>query len=158
MLDVKRSRPSGSFSFLVLPVMCGLLACQASEGELAPDAFLQRELGLTSAHRVHTVSLTTGVTERAEPSELKVEPGDIVQFVSVDWMVHEVVFELDSLDAEARAFLLRTEQVASPPLLQKDSRFVLTFEGAPPGRYRYSLAGNREPGRGEIVVEDPASR
>jgi len=87
-----------------------------------------------------------------------VAPGEFVQFVSGDWLVHELAFDLDSLSADRRDFLVRTRQAESPPLLERDSRFVLSFVEAPPGRYPYSLAGNREPGRGLIVVVAPEPR
>ena len=132
-----------------------LLGCEAPDPELIPDERLQVELGLTEKDRVHTIELRTGVVELAEPDSLELLPGDFVQFVSTDWLVHEVRFELDSLDVEARRFLEAAGQDASPPLLQRDARFVLTFEDAPPGRYPYRLAGNRGAGRGVIVVPPP---
>jgi len=141
-------------ALLVLVAGCAPPADQ----ELVPDDRLQAELGLTPADRVHTVALRTGVGERADPTVLSVLEGDLVQFVSTDWMVHEVHFELDSMDAPSRAFLERTMQTASPPLLQRDARFVLTFAGAPAGRYPYRLEGNREEGRGEIRVAPPDPR
>lgn len=126
--------------------------------DLVPDERLRAELGLTERDRVHTVALRSGVGERSDPASLEVLVGDLVQFVSIDWMVHEVHFELDSVGAAARTFLESTMQAASPPLLQRDARFVLTFAGAPPGRYPYRLEGNREEGRGEIVVIAPGAR
>jgi len=123
-----------------------------------PDDVLRRELGLSDEDRVHTVLLTGGEIEVADPVIDSVEPSAFVQFVTADWFVHEVRFEADSLGAEARDFLERTEQMASPPLLYKDSRFVVSFEGAPPGMYPYLLEGNGQPGRGLIVVSDPRSR
>jgi hypothetical protein len=77
-----------------------------------------------------------------------------VQFVSGDWFVHELAFEMDSLGTSARVFLMDTDQIESPPLLQRDARFVVSFEGAPPGRYPYLLQGNGRAGRGVIVVAD----
>jgi hypothetical protein len=47
----------------------------------------------------------------------------------------------------------RTDQVASPPLLRLDSRYVVDFEGGPPGRYPYLLEGSGAAGRGVVVVE-----
>lgn len=126
--------------------------CRGADAELAPDAVLQAELGLTSEDRVHRVLLSGGEHERAQPAELQVEPGAYVEFVTNDWLVHEVVFELDSLGPEQRAFLARTDQSASPPLLQRNSRYVLAFTGAPPGRYPYTLEGNGAPGRGVLTV------
>lgn len=136
-------------------VVVALAGCQEPDPELIPDEVLQSELGLTPDDRVHTVRISTGAGERAEPPSLVVRPGDYVQFVSTDRMVHEVAFMLDSLDATAATFLRRTEQNASAPLLEMDARFVVSFVNAPEGRYPYSLAGNRQPGEGEIVVELP---
>lgn len=128
------------------------LGCEPPDPELVPDEVLQSELGLEPGDRVHTVEIRTGTSEEAAPDSIEVRVGDLVQFVSADWMVHEVRFDTASLGSEALAFLERTRQGASPPLLERDTRFVLTFEDAPPGRYPYALQGNREPGRGVIVV------
>jgi plastocyanin len=117
-----------------------------------PDEVLQTELGLTPDDRVHTIRISTDTAERADPASVTVEPGDYVQFVTADHFVHEVAFALDSLSVPGRAFLERTEQGASPPLLEIDQRFVVSFTGAPEGRYPYSLAGNRADGAGEVVV------
>lgn len=122
---------------------------------LQPDAVLQAELGLTPDDRVYRVTLTGGAVERAQPAAISIEPGAYVEFVTTDWLIHEVLFEADSLGAAERAFLERTNQVASPPLLDRDSRYVLSFVGAPPGRYAYRLEGNGRPARGVIVVAVP---
>lgn len=143
-----------------LAVTFALLGCEEPDPELVPDEILQSELGLTPDDRVHTIRISTGLAEAADPSSVSVRPGDYVQFVSSDFFVHEVAFRLDSLGARARAFLERTGQSASPPLLERDARFVVSFVAAPPGRYPYALSGNREPGAGEIVVDSlaPGSR
>lgn len=132
------------------------LACVAPEPDtsLQPDSVLQAELGLTLDDHVHRVRVSGGEAERADPAETLVEPGAYVEFVTTDWMVHEIVFEADSASAEQWAFLERTDQVASPPLIDRDSRYVLSFEAAPAGRYPYVLEGNGRPGRGVIVVAD----
>lgn len=83
---------------------------------------------------------------------MSIEPGSYVEFVTTDWLVHEVRFEIDSLGTAQRAFLERTDQVASPPLIERESRYVLSFVEAPPGRYGYRLEGNGRAGRGVIVV------
>jgi plastocyanin len=139
-------------------LLLAVVGCQAPDPELIPDERLQAELGLTERDRVHTIELRTGIGEVAEPDSLALPSGDFVQFVSTDWLVHEVRFELDSLGADARRFMEVSGQQASPPLLQRDARFVLTFEDAPPGRYPYRLAGNRAAGRGVIVVPPPGGR
>lgn len=115
---------------------------------------LVAELGLSLADRVHRVRLSGGDMERAEPAETEVEPGAYVEFFTTDGLVHEVVFIADSLNAEQWAFLERTDQVASPPLLELGSRYVLAFASAPPGRYPFVLEGNGRPGRGAITVRE----
>ncbi len=143
---------------ITLPVLVGLVAvgCEMDDPALLPDEELRAELGLTLDDRVYTISLTTGVGERAEPDSLLVEAGDYVQFVSSDWLVHEMAFELDSLPPPIRRFLEQTGQTESPPLLQRNARFVLALIDAPPGRYPFILSGNRDTGRGVIVVAPPA--
>lgn len=149
---------SGRVALCVVLTWWAPAACEAPDPELIPDERLRTELGLTETDRVHTIGLSTGVGERADPDSVLVAPGEFVQFVSGDWLVHEMAFDLDSLSADRRDFLVRTRQAESPPLLERDSRFVLSFVEAPPGRYPYSLAGNREPGRGLIVVVAPEPR
>jgi len=136
-------------------VVVALCGCEPPNPELIPDEVLQSELGLTPDDRVHTVRISTGVAERADPDTLTVRPGDYVQFVSVDRMVHEVAFALDSLPEPARTFLVRTGQDGSTPMVELDARFVVSFEGAPEGRYLYTLAGSRRGGGGQIVVAEP---
>ncbi|MSR20415.1 MAG: hypothetical protein EXR91_05485 [Gemmatimonadetes bacterium] len=117
---------------------------------------LQAELGLTLDDRVYRVSVTGGEIERSEPAALSIEAGSYVEFITTDWLVHEIRFETDSLGTAQRAFLERTDQVASPPLIERESRYVLSFAEAPPGRYGYRMEGNGQAGRGVIVVVVPA--
>lgn len=141
---------------LLVPLLALVVAsagCEERDPELVPDEVLQTELGLTPDDRVHTVRISTGTAERADPASVTVEPGDYVQFLSADHFVHEIAFVLDSLSGPARAFLERTRQSASPPLLEIDARYVMSFVGAPEGRYPYYLAGNRAGGTGVVVVE-----
>ena len=81
-----------------------------------------------------------------------------MQFVTTDWLVHEVHFVTDSLGPSERTFLERTGQGASPPLLQEDARFVVSFREAPPGRYAFRLEGNRAPGAGVVIVAPDGGR
>jgi plastocyanin len=134
-----------------------LTACAAEpDPALRPDEVLQTELGLTQQDRVYRVAISGGAVERADPAALSIDPGAYVEFVTSDWLVHEILFETDSLGAAQREFLVRTHQVASPPLIDRESRYVLSFVDAPPGRYTYRLEGNGRPSRGVIVVAVPA--
>ena len=123
------------------------------DSELQPDEVLRSELGLTDRDEVHRVLITGGVVELAAPRATTIQPGAYLEFVTGDWLVHEIIFELDSLLPDARAFLERTDQVASPPMLRLDSRFVVDFEGSPPGRYPFVVEGSGAPGHGVVVVE-----
>jgi plastocyanin len=127
-----------------------------------PDEILQAELGLTVQDRVYRVALTgsspAGTTERADPVAISIEPGSYVEFVTTDWLIHEVIFEADSVTRAQWSFLESTDQTASPPLINRESRYVLTFEGAPSGRYPYLIEGNGPAGRGLIIVIPPEDR
>jgi plastocyanin len=141
-----------SFRVFSLAALILVVGCKA-DPELRPDEFLQAELGLTDRDVVHRVVITGGDRESADPAEVHIEEGAYVQFATADWLVHEVIFELDSLALEARGFLQRTDQAASPPLLRLDSRFVLDFTDAPAGRYPYLVEGSSRSGRGVVIVE-----
>ena len=131
------------------------VGCEPIDPTLRPDAQLMSELGLTEGDRVHTVSLATGVAERADPDSIVVQTGDYLQFVSSDWLIHEVRFDSAAMDDRTRSFMVLTDQMASPPLLQQGARFVLSFTDAPQGTYPFRLEGNRGSGRGVIVVAPP---
>lgn len=140
------------------PCLCALMisaagvSCQV-DSELRPDEILRSELGLTDRDEVHRVVITGGAVELAVPQATTIRPGAYLEFVTGDWLVHEIIFELDSLRPEARAFLERTDQVSSPPMLRLDSRYIVDFEGSPPGRYPFVLEGSGAPGHGVVVVE-----
>jgi hypothetical protein len=87
---------------------------------------------------------------------ISVELGSHIEFVTTDWFIHEVIFEADSVAGARWAFLEGTDQAASPPLINRGSRYVLSFVGAPAGRYPYLIEGNGRAGRGVIIVTDPS--
>jgi plastocyanin len=121
--------------------------------ELQPDETLRQELELDDGDEVHTVTLTSGAREEADPDSVTLPPGAWAEFVSGDWRIHEVRFEVDSMGADQRSFLESTDQVASPPLVDRDDRFVLSFAEAPAGRYPFVVEGNGASTRGVVVVE-----
>jgi len=110
------------------------------------------ELGLSERDEVHRVLLAGGDREVFTPGEVGIPEGAWVEFVTVDWRVHEIRFDVDSLSAPARAFLEGSDQLASPPLVDQGDRFVVSFEGAPEGRYPFLAQGNGAPGRGVVIV------
>jgi plastocyanin len=148
-----RARGAGLACFLL-----ALAACQPAESDLPPDRRLQSQLGLDPRDRVHEVVVSANVTGVPEPRETVVLAGDYLQFVTADSWVHELIFESDSLTAEALAFMTDLDQMASPPLVSRGSRFVVSFVGAPAGRYPFRVEGSHPAAHGAIVVETPAAR
>ncbi len=123
--------------------------------ELRPDEVLRSELGLGDDDEVHRVLLTGGSGERVDPVETVVPPGAWVEFVSGDFRLREVRFVTEEMGTELVGFLERTDQLDSPPMVDRDTRFVVSFAGAPPGRYPFKVAGETEPGRGVVIVAAP---
>ncbi len=136
----------------VLPLLLSAFGCRPRKPRFAPDATLRQELGLTDQDEVHRVMLTATASEEARPESVTVSTGAYVEFVTGDWRLHEVHFELDSLDEAARSFLQESDQVSSPPLVDRDSRFVVRFLEAPAGRYPFLVEGNGAPDRGVVIV------
>jgi hypothetical protein len=130
-----------------------LHGCAGDPGaDLRPDSLLRAELGLTDEDRVYRVAISGGAQESLSAVVVELPPGAWVEFVTLDWWVHEIRFEADSLTPGARDFMDGTDQMASPPLVTKDQRFVLSFAGAPEARYPFVVEGNGAPARGVVVV------
>jgi len=119
---------------------------------LLPDSVLRAELGLGDTDQVHRVELRGGEREVLTPAHVNLAEGHWVEFVTADWRVHEVRFESDSLPPEALAFMAESDQLESPPLVELGARFVVSFGGAPEGRYPFVVEGNTAPSRGVVVV------
>jgi hypothetical protein len=153
------ARPKGRAARILLAAwVMAASACRPTESDLPPDRRLQWELGLDPRDRVHEVILSAGPTGAAEPEETRLLQGDYLQFVTADSWVHELLFEVDSLAADARAFMSDLDQLASPPMVSRGSRFIVSFVGAPDGRYPFRVEGSHGPVRGAVVVEAPPGR
>jgi len=149
----------GARALLVLALLVGGCRPDApTESDLPPDRRLQSELGLDPLDRVHQVVLYGGAEARAEPAELLLAPGEYVQFLTADSWIHEIRFDVPTMSAEAVAFMAGLDQLSSPPLVSRGSRFVLSFVGAPAGRYPYTVEGNGPATFGALVIEVPAGR
>lgn len=120
--------------------------------ENRPDEVLRAQFGLTDQDEVHRVTLTGTESESLDPAQNTVPAGAWVEFITGDGWIHEVRFEADSLSAGARNFLERTDQMSSPPLVNRGQRFVVSFRDAPEGRYPFLAEGNGGMARGVVVV------
>lgn len=151
-----RPRTPGPISLAALALMAtvsvGTGCRDVRDPSLFPDSLLRAELGLTEADRVHRVALRGGASEGVMPDSVEVREGDWLEFVTDDWRVHEVHFESEGMGGTAWAFLEDSDQVASPPLVQLDARFVVSFLDAPEGRYPFRVEGNGASARGVVVV------
>ena len=120
------------------------------------DPELAEALGLPSGTPIHRVTLSgRGEDTRILPSLVRVRPGDLVQFVTVDRRVYAVRFDLDALTPESQDFLRTTGQEGSPPLATEGARFVVSLEGAPEGSYPFRVEGYGAGVEGTILVESP---
>ncbi|MDZ7780919.1 MAG: hypothetical protein U5R14_13440 [Gemmatimonadota bacterium] len=158
---VSRGRPGHGWTRRILRALAATVlvtGCGNQESDLPPDQRLQSRLGLEPGDRVHEVVLSGGEGGAVEPSEIRLLTGDYLQFVTADSWVHEIRFDRDSLASDALAFMEELDQMDSPPLVSRGSRFVLSFVGAPEGRYPYRVEGNLSPRRGVVVVAVPDGR
>jgi hypothetical protein len=127
-------RGSGAFALLLI---FGLISCDLGGGGESPsDAALRDTLGIGPRVELHRVALGgERDSERILPSELVAHEGDVVAFETVDGRIHELAFDADSLAPEVLRFLRETGQLASPPLIDLGTRFLVDLRGAPDGRY-----------------------
>ena len=139
---------------MAVPLPCvSLVGCRAEENPDPPDPLLRDSLGLTESDRVQRIRLgSRGGVEVVEPSEVELAPGAYAEFFTRDRRVRTVAFLLDSLSVEQAEFLRSSGQDRSPPLVELDSRFLTSFQNAPPGRYPFVVEGSGEPARGALVL------
>ena len=97
-----------------------------------------------------------GGLERPVPDTLRIGGGAAVVFQTADFRVHSVEFLDDEMTPAQSSFIRRASYLRSPPLVERGSRYVVLFSGAPPGIYPFRVEGFGEPARGAVVVSsDP---
>ncbi len=135
-------RLAGAFVLaLVLPVT----ACDRGEGGLSKaDAKGPRVLELAGGTiavpdsiRVATVRIDRTKLAELEPAETTIRTGDVLRFIAQDAGAHAIAFDGDGMSEEARSFLETSGQMRSPPFMAAGSKWVVSFDGAPPGSYRF---------------------
>lgn len=79
---------------------------------------------------------------RYAPATITIQRGDKVRFTLVSGPPHNVVFWADSIPKGAAAALAKgmpntVDKLTSPFFLKTGDAYVVSFAGAPAGRYRY---------------------
>jgi hypothetical protein len=130
-------------------------SCNASPPSPPSDPELRLELGIPDEIPIHRIDVgDSGGGTRVLPRVTEIQPGHMVQFVTLDHRVHLIRFDPAELDPIRLAFLRDTSQDSPPPLVAEGSRLLLSFEGAPPGSYPFFVDGDGTPVAGEIRVVD----
>lgn len=144
-------RVVGLTVLLGVAVPPALAACGGADNP--PDEELREALDIGGDREVPTVRMESREgAEVVDPATVEVRPGWLVEFRSTDGRVRTVSFTGESLSGDARSFLSSTGQEGSPPLVERDARFVVDFTDAPPGRYPFLVEGSGAPARGVVVV------
>jgi len=117
------------------------------------DAPLRVELGIPSSTPIHRITLGgRGSEDRVIPLRTEAVAGDVLVILSVDRRVQTFTFDEGALPPGGADFLRRTGQMASPPLTDAGSRWVLSLEGAPVGEYPFEVRGHGDPVRGLVLI------
>ncbi|MDH3225013.1 MAG: hypothetical protein OEO23_14930 [Gemmatimonadota bacterium] len=127
-----------------------LLACSAGDDDLLESL---SALGIHDPGPVYVVSLAGwGGREQPVPDTVRVPPGAVVVFQVADFRVHTVTFAQDSLSSIQSGFIARVARGQSPPLIERGSRYIVSFAEAPPGTYPFRIGGFGASAGGAVVV------
>ncbi len=91
--------------------------------------------------------------EHLLPSQVEINEGESIKFISLDHRLHSLLFLSDSLSPEMARFLSETRQFLPAPLMNQGDCLELNFNDAPPGRYVFVSRGHGDPVYGRIVVQ-----
>lgn len=140
-------RRAGAFVFVAVVVgVLGLTtACDRPKaGAARSDEKGPRELQLSNdtlqiPDSIHVATIRIDRTKAAElePATVTVRAGDLLRFISNDAGAHAIAFDGEGMGADARAFLEKSGQMRSPPFLAANATWVVSFKGAPAGKYPY---------------------
>ncbi len=142
-------RPIGALVCLAL-VGCGI---EQKAPQIVEEIDLDPHSLIAAAAQVVQLSGGRDV-EHVVPPHLEIDPGEWVQFVTLDRRVHTLLFVADSLSPEATEYMRETGQLEGPPLLTLGSRFLVDFRDAPLGRYVFTSKSHGEPVFGSVTVRE----
>ena len=112
-----------------------------------------------SARTVEVQMLGDASGYRYAPATVTIQRGDKVRFTLVSGPPHNVVFWPDSIPKGAAAALAKgmpntVDKLTSPYYLKTGDAYVVSFDGVPPGTYRYYCTPHLALGmKGTIVVK-----
>jgi len=139
------------WSLLVLPLVA-----------LGVAAFTSNPGPRDWAPRTYTVRmLQQGSRYLFQPNGLRIQPGDIVEFVYVSGGAHNVQFYPNRIPAGARevlnrAMAQRMGDLASPMFTAPNQKYTVSFAGAPQGTYDFFCLPHQALGmKGTIIVGNP---
>ena len=121
--------------------MVGLLAATGVEVRTVPPDS-NAVVALAPAKTVEVQMLGDASGYRFSPATVTIQRGDKVRFTLVSGPPHNVVFWSDSIPKGAAAVLAKgmpqtVDKLTSPFFLKTGDSYVVSFAGAPAGRYRY---------------------
>ena len=136
------------WSLLAIPVVA-----------LGAAAFTSQPGTQGRAPRTVTVRMTQqGSRYLFQPNGLRIQPGDVVEFVNVSGGPHNVQFYPNRIPAGARevlnrAMAQRMGDLASPLFMTPNQKYTVSFAGAPQGTYDFFCLPHQALGmKGTIIV------
>ena len=119
---------------------------------LRPAQELVDSLGLRETDVVYEVGVSTrDGAEVGAPSEVRMELPGRLSFRSDDPRARRIVLDTAALSADLRAWFAG-RAIASPPLVQRDARWVVDLRDAPTGTFEFVALGGTADGRIRVVI------
>jgi len=143
--EVLHGRPGALMRFGLPVLLTVILGSAAGCGPAGPAS--------QATERAEIVLGGRGTEEHVVPNRVVVRVDGSVVFRTADSRVHTVLFSVDGMSPDVLTFLRQTNQLRSPPLLERGTAYTVSFEGAPAGFYPFRVEGPGEPVEGAIVVE-----
>ena len=137
-MDGRHLAPWGTLAMVALFAVTGVDARR-----LAPDSNADAAITIAKTIDVQMIGDATGY--RFAPAKIAIQRGDNVRFTLVSGPPHNVVFWSDSIPKGAATALSKgmpktVDKLTGPYFLKTGDSYVVSFAGAPAGRYRYYCA------------------
>jgi plastocyanin len=138
------------WSLVALPVLA-----------LSAAAFVRPGARTPPPATVRVRMLQQGTAFKFDPAGIRINPGDIVEFVNVSGGPHNVQFYPNRIPAGAkdvlnRAMPQRMGDLAGPMMMQNNQVYRVAFTGAPQGTYDFFCLPHQALGmKGTIIVGEP---